>query len=162
MRWVSIFLFALLALAACEPTLPPSAPLRIGRIAMGATPVEPGKPPDFRRHFEEGTKVVYAYLWLENVRTMSGSFPVRAMWFAPNDWTPPVAVSTITMTPSENIAQFSFHDDRGIPRGPYEILFYAGPEFTATGSTRFFVAMTEEEAEEFLREEAEFERTAAP
>ena len=146
-------------LTACTATQLPSPPLRIDRIEMSVEPVKDGKTlPTFRDHFEEGHKVLYTYVWFENVRSMTGSFPVRAMWFYPNDLRPPIAVSKITMTPPDSIAQFSFHDAKGIPKGPYQILFSAGPKFTATGSMRFFVGMKQEEVQEFMQEDADARR----
>ena len=160
--WQILLLGILLALTACTATQPPSAPLRIDHIAMSAEPVKDGKPlPTFRDHFEKEPKVLYAYVWFENVRSMTGSFPIRAMWFYPSDLRPPVAVSEIRMTPPDSIAQFSFHDAKGIPKGPYQILFSAGPKYTATGSIRFFVGMTEKEAREFMQEDTDARRMMA-
>lgn len=153
-------LLALLSflLLSCSPThAPPSSPpLEIARIELSAEPVDPGKPlPTFTDHFEEGTKVVYAYVWFRNVETMTGSFPVRVQWFHPNDLSPPIAMSQIAMTPPESIAQFSLHNDRGMEKGPYKVLFFGGRDSSVTGAARFFVGMTKEAAGEYLKQEEE-------
>lgn len=148
-----------LLLLSCFPTQPPSPPrppLEITRIELSSEPIDPKEPlPTFTDHFEEGTKVIYAYVFFRNVETMTGSFPVRVQWFYPNDLSPPLAMSEITMTPPQAIAQFSLHNDAGMEKGPYKVLFFGGRDYGATGSARFFVSMTKEEAMEYLKEEEE-------
>lgn len=159
MHLLAPFLFLLLL--SCSPTQPPSRPppLEISRIELRAQPIEENKPlPTFTDHFEAGTKVVYAYVWFQNVQTQTGSFPVRVQWFHPNDLSPPLAMSEIKMTLPESIAQFSLHNDGGMEKGPYKVLFFGGTDYGATGSARFFVGMTREEAEASLREEEEVKR----
>lgn len=148
-----------LLLLSCSPTRPPSPPpppLEISRIELSAEPIEERKPfPTFTDHFEEGTKIIYAYVFFRNVETMTGSFPVRVQWFHPSDLSPPIAMSEITMTPPQAIAQFSLHNDGGMEKGPYKVLFFGGKDGAATSSARFFVGMTKEEAEVYLRQEEE-------
>ena len=156
-RLFPILLFVILAACAAQEISPP--PLRISQIVVSQEKVVEGKPlPVFSEYFEEGPKELYTYVIFENVETMTGSFPVRLQWFSPNDMTPPIGMSSITMEPPSSIAEFALHDDAGMKRGPYEVLVFAGEKFTATGSTRFFVGMTPEEAAVFLKQEAEIER----
>ena len=143
-----------LLLSACGPKEPPPPTPEIGRIAMSTEKIEAGKPlPAFVQLFEEGVTAIYTYVWLGNVETMTDTFPVRASWFSPNDLNPPIARTTIELTPPQSIAQFSLHAEDGIQSGPYKIIIRAGENFTASGSMRFFVGMTEGEAEKFLQEE---------
>lgn len=148
-----------LLLLSCSPTQPPSppsSPLAISRIELSAEAIDPKEPlPTFRDHFEEGTKIIYAYVFFRNVETMTGSFPVRVQWFYPNDLRPPLAMSEIRMTPPASIAQFSLHNDTGMEKGPYKVLFFGGKDYGATSSARFFVSMTKEEAMTFLKQEEE-------
>lgn len=153
---------ALLFLTGCavERGTPPR--LRIANVVSSATPIEPEKPlPLFSLHFDEGVKALYTYVWFRNVATMTGGFPVHAQWFSRNDFTPPIAMHSLTMTPPQSIAQFSFHDESGIESGPYEIRLFAGEPLAATGSAKFFVGMTPEEIRQFLAEEDAFRKRMA-
>ncbi len=146
-------------LVSCTPEPTSLPPLRVAQILVSEEKVIEGQPlPVFSEYFEEGPKELYAYVIFENVATMTGSFPVRLQWFSPNDMTPPIGMSSITMEPPSSIAEFALHDDAGMKRGPYKVLVFAGEKSTATGATRFFVGMTPEEATEFLKQEAEIER----
>ncbi len=159
MRWFFPILF-LSILVSCTPgELPLPPPLRVAQVVVSSEKVVEGEAlPLFSQYFEEGQKALYTYVIFENVATMTGSFPVRLQWFSPNDFSPPIGMSMITMEPPSSIAEFALHDDAGMERGPYEVLVFAGENSTATGATRFFVGMTPEEASEFLKQEAEIER----
>ena len=155
------FLFAFIGLAACAPEeIKEEDQIMIEHIVSSVEPIVPGEPfPPFLTHFETGATVIYSYVWLKNTETMTGSFPVRMRWFAPNDFRPPMAQREIELEPGQNVAQFSIHNEDGMPRGPYMLLARTGrklSELTASGSSRLFVGMTEEESETFLKEEEEF------
>jgi len=152
-------------LSACGETVapqPPLPPLKITRVESTDVPIEAGKAfPDFHPHFEEGVSVIYTYVWLENAQFMTGAFMVRMRWFSPNDFRPPIAQHEIEVQPGQDIAQFSVHNEDGMNPGPYQLIARAGKDassLTASGSSRFFIGMTEEEAEEFLTEEDTFRK----
>ena len=146
----ALFLGFLIACTPIEKIPPP--PLTISHVLVSSEKIEEGKPlPEFSEHFEEGHKVLYAYVFFENVQTMTGSFPVRFQWFSPNDFSPPIGMSSVEMAPPSSVAEFALHDGEGLKRGPYQALVFAGEPLTATGSVRFFVNMTPEETEEFMK-----------
>jgi len=158
------FLIAFIGLAACAPEeIKEEDQLMIEHIVSSVEPIVPGEPfPPFLTHFETGATVIYSYVWLKNTETMTGSFPVRMRWFAPNDFRPPMAQREIELEPGQNVAQFSIHNEDGMPRGPYMLLARTGrklSEMTASGSARLYVGMTEEETETFLEEERKFRVT---
>jgi len=156
MRTVLPFLFLAGFFVACTPvTKIPPPPLTISHVLVSSEKIEEGKPlPEFAEHFEEGHKVLYAYVFFENVATMTGSFPVRFQWFSPNDFSPPIGMSSVEMAPPSSVAEFALHDGEGLKRGPYQALIFAGEPLTATGSVRFFINMTPEETEEFMKADA--------
>ena len=152
-------------LSACGETAvpqPPPPPLKITRVESTDVPIEAGKPfPDFHPYFEVGVSVIYTYVWLENAQFMTGAFMVRMRWFSPNDFRPPIAQHEIEVQPGQDIAQFSVHNEDGMNPGPYQLIARAGKDassLTASGSSRFFIGMTEEEAETFLTEEEAFRK----
>lgn len=154
------FLFVI-CLSACFPEeVKEEDQIMIEHIVSSLEPIVPGEPfPPFLTHFETGATVIYSYVWLKNTETMTGSFPVRMRWFSPNDFRPPMAQREVELEPGQNVAQFSIHNEDGMPNGPYMLLARTGrklSELTASGSARIFVGMTEEEADTFLKEEAEF------
>ncbi len=136
--------------------------LAVTRILSSAEPIIDGEPlPVFSDHFQTGATVIYSYVFLENTKTMTGSFPVRLRWFYPNDFRPPMAQHVVMLEPGQEVAQFELHADSGIPVGPYQLIARSGPDqstFTASGTTRFFVGMSPASAEQFVAEETEFRR----
>ena len=160
--FVITLLSASLLVACLEETKQPLLPLDIERIEVSEQPIEPDKPlPEFKTHFGTGANVIYTYVWLRNADTMTGSFPVRMTWFSPSDLAPPIARRDIELEPGQSVAQFSIHNENGMQRGPYKLIGRAGKnlsELTASGSKRFFVGMTLEEADEYVRQEEEFIR----
>ena len=146
-------------LVACLEEPPPLPPLEIERIEVTEEPIESDKPvPEFKTYFGTGVDVIYSYVWINNADTMTGSFPVRMTWFSPSDLSPPIARRDIELEPGQGIAQFSIHNEGGMRNGPYKLIGRAGKstsELTASGSKRFFVGMTPEEADEYLEQEAE-------
>jgi len=161
---VLFLLMCVLLLGSCgtEPVSAPKSepePLSITEIVSSVEPIDPENPlPTFTDFFEEGTEVIYTYVSIQNAETMTGSFPVRLRWFSPNDFRPPIAQRMVEMEPDQNIAQFSIHNEDGLGKGPYMLIARAGRDLsslTATGSARFFIGMTQEEAQEFLEQEAE-------
>lgn len=158
-RWI---LFGILPLlAACSGTIAEVPKLRIENVVSSAEPIELGKPfPEFTQYFATGTTVVYTYVWLKNYESMTGSYLVRMRWHHPNDFQPPIMQRTVTLS-GQNVAQFSFHSEKGIAVGPYLLDVQAGMDeilFTASGSARFFIGMSEDAANQYLLEEAEFKR----
>ena len=147
-------------LVACLEEPPPLPPLEIERIEVTEEPIESDKPvPEFKTYFGTGVDVIYSYVWINNADTMTGSFPVRMTWFSPSDLSPPIARRDIELEPGQGIAQFSIHNEGGMRNGPYKLIGRAGKstsELTASGSKRFFVGMTPEEADEYLEQEAEY------
>ena len=161
-----LFWAILVVLVACGPeeigSSTSGGEFTVDQIVSTTEQIVPDQPlPQFKEHFGTGTKVIYSYVWLKNSETMTGSFPVRLRWFSPNDFRPPIAQRVVELSPGQNVAQFSIHNDAGLPNGPYMLLARAGRklnELTASGSSRFFVGMTPEEAKAFLDEEAEVRR----
>lgn len=149
------FLLSLLCfgiLVSCVAEKAPVLPVKISHVVVTEEKIEPGKPlPTFTDHFEAGKKIIYAYVFFENIATMTGSLPVRLQWFSPNDFSPPIGMSTVTLEPPATTAEFALNDSSGLKKGPYQALVFAGNPVTATGSVRFFVGMTREEAGEFMR-----------
>lgn len=149
----------LVLLAACTAETP-KKPLMVETIVSSSEPIVPGEPfPPFKEHFSSGTTVIYTYISFENTETMTGAFPVRLRWFYPNDFRPPIAQHVVSLEPSQRIAQFSIHNENGLPIGPYMLIPAYGKDqssLTETGSARFFVGMTDEEAKKFIKEETEF------
>jgi len=144
-------------LVACLEPPPPLPPLEIDRIEVSEEPIESDKPlPEFKTYFGTGTDVIYTYVWLNNADTMTGSFPVRMTWFSPSDLAPPVARRDIELEAGQGIAQFSIHNENGLQNGPYKLIGRAGrsvSDLTASGSKRFFIGMTPEEADEYVEQE---------
>ena len=161
----AIFIFFAAFSAACGPTESPSLRGEFGirAIFSSTEPIRPeeGYVPEFQTHFATGTTVVYSYVFLENAQTMTGSFPVRLRWFYPNDFRPPMAQHIVELEPGQEVAQFEIHNESGMQPGPYMLIARSGRDqsnFTASGSVRYFVGMTEEEARVFLEEEEEYRR----
>ncbi len=139
-----------------------NGPVTVSRILSSSKPIVEGEPlPEFSEHFQTGTTVVYSYVIVENTKTMTGSFPVRLRWFYPNDYRPPMAQHTVMLEPGQEVAQFEIHNDKGLMRGPYMLIPAFGKDqssLTETGSSRFFIGMTQEESQTFLTEEADYRR----
>lgn len=163
MRRLLTVIGCLLFLPACSGEIaqgPPPPPLDIVRIATTAEPIIPGEEiPPFLTFFETGTTVVYSYVWIANTETMTGSFPVRMRWFSPNDLRPPIAHRDITLEPGQSVAQFSIHNESGHANSPYKIIARTGKDLsslTASGSHRFYIGVSEQDAQIFLEQEAEY------
>src|SRR3989344_3002294 len=156
--WIFISLLPLF-LASCSGTAIDAPPLAIEHIVSSKEMIDPGKPlPEFTLYFATGTTVVHSYVWLKNFESMTGSYVVRMRWHYPNDFRPPMAQRVVTLGSGQNVAQFSFHDEKGLAVGPYLLDVRAGKDemnLTASGSARFFIGMDESAAEEYLKEEAE-------
>ena len=137
-------------------------PLEIDRIESTLESIESGNPlPPFMQFFDEGTTAINSYVWLRNSKTMTGSYPVRMRWFSPNDFRPPIAQSVVEMEPGQQIAQFSIHNESGLTNGPYQLFVRAGKDLSnlsASGSKRFFVGMTPEQAQDFMNQETAFRK----
>jgi hypothetical protein len=159
---VFLVLFLVLGISACGGVDAPPPSLTIDRIQSTPDAIDPVNPqPAFTQFFSTGATVIYTYVFLSNTETMTGSFSVRLRWFFPNDLRPPIAQHVLELQPGQNIAQFSLHNEDGLRQGPYQLIARAGKnpsELTASGSSRFFIGMSPDEAQNFLDEEAEFMR----
>src|SRR3989344_4703086 len=154
--------FLLLLLTACVSAQNALKEPEIEYIVSSATQIDPAKSlPEFTLYFASGTTVVHSYAFLKNLESLTGSYVVRMLWHYPNDFRPPMAQRVVTLSPGENVAQFSLHDGAGLQNGPYLLDVRAGKDemnLTASGSARFFIGMTPEEAETYLVDEAEYKK----
>ena len=154
--------FLLFLLTACVSAQNALKEPEIEYIVSSATQIDPAKSlPEFTLYFASGTTVVHSYAFLKNLESLTGSYVVRMRWHYPNDFRPPMAQRVVTLSPGENVAQFSLHDGAGLQNGPYLLDVRAGKDemnLTASGSARFFIGMTPEEAETYLVDEAEYKK----
>lgn len=163
MKRFGIFLLVLLPLLASCGDGAKKPALQIDNVVSSSDPIDPANSalPEFTQYFGTGTEVVYSYVQLKNVESMTGGAVVRMRWYYPNDFRPPIAQRVVDLQPGQNVAQFSIHTKGGLTVGPYQLEVWAGKNettLTSSGAARFFVGMNEAAADQYLIDEAEYRR----
>ncbi len=159
-KYYALVIFILIAsgsLTACIGQEKQAPFLQIENILHTEGQVVAEKPmPQFQDLFETGVKIIRSYVQLRGMETMTGSVVVHMQWFSPNDLRPPFATKNISIMPHQNIAEFTLGNEGGLRAGPYKVVVWTSSNnmrLTATGSSRFFIGLTEQEALTFIEEE---------